>query len=103
MLSFKGWGGITVTVKKPVTIRRISDLRDNHMTLGLFCLDCNRWGEIVPNEWLSSGKKDLDYVNQKFKCRECGSPASKQVRPQPIDFSRGANHILNLDVTSHSA
>ena len=94
---------MTVTVKKPVTIRRISDLRDNHMTLGLFCLECNRWGEIVPNEWLSSGKKDLDYVNQKFKCGECGSPASKQVRPQTIDFSRGANHILNLDVTSHSA
>ena len=94
---------MTVTVKKPVTIRRISDLRDNHMTLGLFCLECNRWGEIIPNEWLSSGKKDLDYVNQKFKCGECGGQASKQVRPQPIDFSRGANHILNLDVTSHSA
>ena len=71
MLSFKGWGVMTVTVKKPVTIRRISDLRDNHMTLGLFCLECNRWGEIIPNEWLSSGKKDLDYVNQKFKCGDC--------------------------------
>ena len=94
---------MTVTVKKPVTIRRISDLRDNHMTLGLFCLECDRWGEVVPDEWLSSGKKDLDYVNQKFKCSECGGQASKQVRSKPIVFSQGANHILNLDVTSHSA
>ena len=94
---------MAVTVKKPVTIRRNSDLRANHMILGLFCLDCNRWGEIVPNEWLSSGRKGLDYADQQFKCGECGGHADKQVRPQPIDFSRGANHILNLDVTSHSA
>ena len=80
---------MTVTVKKPVTIRRISDLRDYHMTLGLFCLEPYRWGEITPNEWLSSGKKDLDYVNQKFKCGKCGSPASKQVRSRPIDLSPG--------------
>ena len=71
---------MTVTVKKPVLIRKISDLRDNYMTLGLFCLECNRWGEIIPNEWLSSGKRDLDYVNL----------ASKQVRPQPVNFSRVA-------------
>ena len=94
---------MAVTVKKPVTIRRNSDLRANHMILGLFCLDCNRWGEIVPNEWLSSGRKGLDYADQQFKCGECGGHADKQVRPQPIDFSRDANHILNLDVTSHSA
>ena len=81
---------MTVTVKKPVLIRKISDLRDNYMTLGLFCLECNRWGEIIPNEWLSSGKRDLDYVNQKFTCRECGGLASKQVRPQPVNFSRVA-------------
>ena len=81
---------MTVTHQKPVVIRRISDLRDNHMTLGLFCLECDRWGEVVPDEWLSSGGKDVDYIDQKFKCGECGSPASKQVRPKPIDFSRGA-------------
>mgnify|MGYP003332289035 FL=1 len=80
---------MTVTHQKPVIIRRMSDLRDNHMTLGLFCLECDRWGEIIPNEWLSCGGKDVDYIDQKFKCGECGSPASKQVRPQPIDFSRG--------------
>ena len=82
-----------VTVKKPVVIRKISDLRDNHMTLGLFCLECNRWREIILNEWLSSGKRDLDYVNQKFKCRECGGQASKQVRPQLADFGRGAKVV----------
>ena len=39
---------MTVTHQKPVIIRKISDLRDYHMTLGLFCLECDRWGEIKP-------------------------------------------------------
>ena len=76
---------MTVTVKKPVTIRRISDLRDNHMTLGLFCLECDRWGEVVPQEWLDGEKPDLNYVEQRFKCSECGGRATKQVRAQSID------------------
>jgi len=26
------------------------------MTLGLFCLECDRWGEIKPQSWLAEGK-----------------------------------------------
>ena len=70
---------MTVTVKKPVTIRRISDLRDNHMTLGLFCLECDRWGEVIPQEWLDDRKPDLNYVRQRFRCRECGGRAEEQM------------------------
>ena len=80
--------------KKPVTIRRISDLRDHHMTLGLHCLKCNRWGEIVPNQWLSAGKRDVDYINQRFKCGECGGQATKQVRPQQINFTQVAKFAV---------
>ena len=73
---------MTVTHQKPVIIRRMSDLKDNHMSLGLFCLECERWGEILPQEWLDNGKPDLDYVAQRFKCSECGIQAIKQVRPK---------------------
>ena len=59
---------MTVTHQKPVIIRRMSDLRDNHMTLGLFCLECDRWGEIKPQGWLAEGKPGLNYVEQRFKC-----------------------------------
>ena len=71
---------MTVTVKKPVTIRRISDLRDNHMTLGLFCLESDRWAEIKPQSWLAEGKLDLNYIEQRFKCSQCGGQAIIQVR-----------------------
>ena len=70
---------MTVTHQKPVIIRRMSDLRDNHMTLGLFCLECDRWGEVIPQEWLGDGKLDLNYVRQRFRCRECGGRADKQM------------------------
>ena len=63
------------------------------MSLGLFCSGCDRWGEISPNEWLSSGKKDLDYVNQKFKCSECGGQASKQVRQESKGLSTGTVYL----------
>lgn len=77
-----------MTVKKsPVTIRTMTDLAETGMTLGLHCLVCNRWGEIIPQEWLDAGRPDVNYVEQRFKCGECGGKAEKQVRPPPSGFS----------------
>jgi len=59
----------------------ISDLAASEMTLGLYCLECDRWAEIIPQDWLDAGKPDVNYVEQKFKCGDCGGLADKQVRP----------------------
>ena len=67
--------------KTPISISTMSDLAKCQMTLGLHCLECNRWAEIIPQEWLDAGKPDVNYIEQKFKCSECGGRASKQVRP----------------------
>ena len=67
--------------KKPIIISNIRDLADNGMTLGLYCLPCDRWGEVIPQEWLDSGKPNINYVTKNFKCEDCGETASKQVRP----------------------
>ena len=77
---------MTIT-KTPITIRTISDLAESGMTLGLYCLKCDRWGEIIPQEWLDEGKPDVDCVEQKFKCSKCGGRADKQVRSSPTGFS----------------
>ena len=71
-------------MENSIEIHTISDLGDNGMSLGLYCLSCERWKEIIPNEWLSSGKPNFDYVDQKFKCEDCGKPLEKQVRWRPI-------------------
>tara|TARA_B100000929_G_scaffold49457_1_gene35873 strand:- start:223 stop:453 length:231 start_codon:yes stop_codon:yes gene_type:complete len=66
--------------KKSIVISNIGDLADNGMTLGLYCLPCDRWDEIIPQEWLNAGKPNINYVEKNFKCGDCGETASKQVR-----------------------
>ena len=73
--------GFLMSEHKPIVISNIRDLADNGMTLGLYCLPCDRWGEVIPQEWLDAGKPNIDYVAKKFKCKDCGETASKQVRP----------------------
>jgi hypothetical protein len=82
--------GMEANHKSPVTITTISDLARNGMTLGLFCVGCQRWGEIMPAEWLGTGRPDVNYVVQRFKCSQCGGAAEKQVRPPPSGFSVGS-------------
>ena len=37
------------------------------------CIVCRvASGKIIPNDWLSSGRPNFDYVDQKFKCADCG-------------------------------
>ena len=74
---------------EPVVISTISELAKYDMSLSLYCLPCDRWGEIEPSDWLSDGKPDIDYVKQKFKCGECGGKAEKQVRTTPALFISG--------------
>ena len=76
--------------KSPVSISTMSDLAKCKMRLGLHCLECIRWVEILPQEWLDAGKPDVNYIEQKFKCSGCGRAASKQVRP-PSDGLENAN------------
>jgi len=72
--------GFLMSGHKPIVISNIRDLADNGMSLGLHCLPCNRWDEIIPQEWLDEGKPNINYVEKNFKCGDCGETASKQVR-----------------------
>ena len=75
------------STQTPISVSTISDLAESKMTLGLYCLECDRWGEIIPQEWLDAGKPDVNYVEQKFKCGQCGGRAEKQLRPPPTGLS----------------
>ena len=68
-----------------ISINTISDMRDNGMSLGLYCSSCQRWEEIIHADWLAEGTPDVGYVEQKFKCEECGKAPDKQVRRKPIE------------------
>ena len=66
-----------------ISINTISDMGDNAMSLGLYCLSCQRWEEITPAEWFAAGKPNVDYIEQRFKCEDCGKAPDKQVRCKP--------------------
>ena len=72
--------GFLMSGHTPIVISNIRDLAENGMSLGLYCLPCNRWNEIIPQKWLDEGKPNLNYVSKNLKCEDCGETASKQVR-----------------------
>ena len=67
---------MTVTTQ-PIIVSTISHLARSEMKLRLLCLVCNRWGEIIPQVWLDAGKPDVNYVEQKFICSQCGKRSEK--------------------------
>ena len=69
----------------------MSDLAKYKMALGLNCQPCDRWVEIIPQDWLDAGKPDIDYVEQRFKCEVCGGKADKQVRT--VSVGQIAQHL----------
>ena len=79
------------SIQRPIVNSAISDLAKYKMTLGLNCQPCDRWVEIIPQEWLDAGKPDIDYVEQKFKCEVCGGKADKQVRA--VNVGQIAQHL----------
>ena len=68
---------------KPIVVSNISDLADYEMYLRLYCSPCDQWNDFVPHVWLDSGKPNVNYVEETFKCEDCGETVSKQVRNKP--------------------
>ncbi len=55
-------------------------------TLQVFRMPASKYwndNDIVPHEWLDSGKPNVNYVEKTFKCKDCGETVSKQVRNKP--------------------
>ena len=78
---------MVVKNKKPVVIRTLNHFRNNHMSIGLFCVEFDRWNELTPKEWLDAGKLDLNFVSQGFRCDEYGGRADKRFRPKLTGLS----------------
>jgi hypothetical protein len=57
------------------------DLRNQSHSLGLYCLDCNRWGEADLDRLVESGRGDQLLTESRFRCRDCGATVEKQLRP----------------------
>ena len=65
----------------PIHIETISDLANNNMRFYLYCSPCNRWHQLDLDKFIKAGRGDFNYVNARFRCKECGGIAEKQIRP----------------------
>ena len=65
------------------------DLRSQSHSLGLYCIDRNRWGEADLDQLIASGLGDRLLTESRFRCRDCGALVEKQLRP-PVPKLGGA-------------
>jgi hypothetical protein len=63
-------------------------IAQNH-TLGLYCIECDRWETANLSRLVMSGKGNQAVTETRFRCRDCGGIAEKQVRP-PVPVLGGS-------------
>ena len=58
-----------------------ADLYTEHYTLGLYCIECDRWGEADLKNMVAAGSGDRILIRARFRCTACGELVEKQLRP----------------------
>jgi hypothetical protein len=56
-------------------------LRNQSHSLGLYCVECDRWGEADLDRLIESGRGNRLLIESRFRCRDCGAIVEKQLRP----------------------
>lgn len=76
-----------------IRLHTINDLYQRQHTLGLYCLHCDRWGEANLDRLVRSGHGERIVTEIRFRCRDCGNPVEKQVRPPVPRVSNAVAYI----------
>jgi hypothetical protein len=74
-------------------IATFRDLKCQNHELGLYCADCNRWGEADLDGLIAAGFGDRTVVDTRFRCRDCGNVVDKQLRPPAPRISGAEAYI----------
>jgi hypothetical protein len=69
------------------------ELRQHDHTLGLYCIDCDRWGTANLQHLIHAGRGSMAVTEARFRCRDCGSLVQKQVRPPTPSLGNTARYI----------
>jgi len=76
-----------------VAVRTFADLRDQNYALGLYCLNCDRWGEADLQRLVSLGKGQHLLIRARFRCSDCGAAVDKQLRPPVPSLGHAVSYI----------
>jgi predicted RNA-binding Zn-ribbon protein involved in translation (DUF1610 family) len=64
-----------------ICVSTFEDLNRQDYGLALYCPSCDRWGEADLNRLIETGRGSKPVVQARFRCRDCGKIAEKQIRP----------------------
>ncbi len=71
----------------------IEELHGHNHTLALYCVSCNRWGEVNLDCLIRSGKGNKPVTEARFRCRDCGEIVENQVRPPVPSLGEAVAYI----------
>ena len=72
-----------------ISMGTIEELHAHNHTLALYCIHCNRWGEVNLDCLIQTGQGNKPVTEARFRCKDCGEIVEKQVRP-PVPTQGGA-------------
>ncbi len=76
-----------------ISMGTIENLREQNHTLALYCLSCDRWGEVNLDRLIQTGQGDKPVTEARFRCRDCGVIVEKQVRPPLPSLGEAVDYI----------
>lgn len=72
------------------------DLQEQQHTLGLYCIECDRWGVADIDNLIASGRGERQLTEARFRCRDCGGVVAKQLRPPVPEVGRAVAYIQGM-------
>lgn len=55
-----------------IELYTFAELSEQQYTLALYCLSCDRWGEVNLDWLIQTGKGNKLVTEGRFRCRDCG-------------------------------
>jgi len=78
-----------------IRLHTFSELVAQNHTLGLYCINCDRW-HVADLDRLIDDGIDRFVTDARFKCHVCGELAEKQVRPPVPTLGSAVAYISGI-------
>ena len=76
-----------------IRLATFADLHEQQHGLGLYCLQCDRWGSADLASLVRSGRGRREIKDARFRCRDCGQVVQKQVQPPVPTLGEAEQYI----------
>lgn len=76
-----------------IRMATLSELHRQAHSLGLYCAACDRWHDADLDALVRAGFGQRPLAETRFRCRDCGLPAEKQVRPPESPVTHASRYV----------